>query len=55
MGPKISDHLFHGHFVSGSGGLGTRLAHSTCMCVCAAIAAVCIMFCRSLHLAIAIA
>ena len=24
MGPKIPDHLFRGHFVSGSGGLGTR-------------------------------
>ena len=26
IGPQIPDHLFHGHFVSGSGGLGTRLA-----------------------------
>ena len=25
-GPKIPDHPFRGHFVSGSGGLGTRLA-----------------------------
>ena len=25
MSPKIPDHLYRGHFVSGSGGLGTRL------------------------------
>ena len=25
IGPKIPDHLFRGHFVSGSGGMGTRL------------------------------
>ena len=25
IGPKLPDHLFRGHFVSGSGGLGTRL------------------------------
>ena len=25
ISPKIPDHLFHGHFVSGNGGLGTRL------------------------------
>ena len=25
ISPKIPDHLFHGHFVSGNGGLETRL------------------------------
>ena len=25
IGPKLPDHPFRGHFVSGSGGLGTRL------------------------------
>ena len=28
FGPKIPDHPFRGHFVSGSGGLGTRLGLS---------------------------